>query len=130
MEGEIHCSSREEARDINITIRNEEIEFDGHRERFESAELVEIIRSLKMEVQSCREDNERLIRAQEKKNKLNDKLVQSLNQLRKERKRESGSRHQNENISHPRRESYKIHMHSRSASRDIKHHYSVSAPRK
>ena len=53
-----------------------------------------------MEVQSCREDNEILRRAQERRNKLNDQLVQSLNQLQKERNREWVSRHENENIPH------------------------------
>ena len=83
-----------------------------------------------MEVQSCREDDERLIRSQETQNELNDQVVQSLNQLQRESKKESGSRHENENIPHPIRESYKIYMHSRSPSRDQKHHYSPSPPRK
>ena len=65
--GEIDCSSGEEAMGLNINIGNEEIKSSGHRERFELVELVEAMRSLKMEVQSCREDNERLIRDQEKK---------------------------------------------------------------
>lgn len=43
-----------------------------------------------MEVQSCRANNERLIRAQERKNELNDQLVQSMNQQQTERKKESG----------------------------------------
>ena len=63
------------------------------------------MRSLRMEVQSCKANNERLIRAQERKNKLNDQLVQSLNQLQKERQTKSGSRHENENIPLSRRES-------------------------
>ena len=84
---------------------------------------------LKMEVQSCREDNERLIRAQEKQNQLNDQPVQSLNQLQKERKNKSSSRHEIEGIPHPSRDSYRRYMHSRSARRDHKHHYSPS-PRK
>ena len=42
------------------------------------------MRILRMEVRSCRADNERLIRAQERKNDLNDQLVQSLNQLQNE----------------------------------------------
>jgi hypothetical protein len=58
-EGEINCSSGEEVRGLNINIGNEEIESNGHRERFELVELVETM-SLKMEVQSCRADNERL----------------------------------------------------------------------
>ena len=83
-----------------------------------------------MEVQSYGVDNERMIRAQERKNELNDQLVQGLNWLRRESKKESGSRHENENIPHSRRESYRSHMHSRSESKDRRHHYSLSPPRK
>ena len=53
-----------------------------------------------------------------------------MNQLKKERKNESGSRHENENIPHPRRESCICYMHLRSACRDQKHHYSPSPRRK
>ena len=83
-----------------------------------------------MEAQSCRADNETLIRAQERKNELNDQLVQSINQLQKERNKESGSRHEKENIPHPSRESYSSYMHSMSASKKQKHHCSPSPPRK
>ena len=70
-EGKTYCSSREEARGLNISIGNQEIESDGNRERererererIDSEELVESMRSIRMEVQSCEEDNERLIRA-------------------------------------------------------------------
>ena len=42
-----------------------------------------------MEVQSCREDNERMLRAQEKKNQLNDQLdFQILNNLQNQMKNE------------------------------------------
>ena len=53
-----------------------------------------------------------------------------MNQLQKKRNREQGSRNENENITQPRRESYKIDMHSISASSDRKHQYSLSHPRK
>ena len=104
-EGEFHCNLGEEVRGLNISIGNEEIEYNVHREIIELAKLVETMRSLRMEVQSYRECNERLIRAQERENELNDQLVQSLNQLQRERKKESGSRHDNENIPHPIRDS-------------------------
>jgi hypothetical protein len=41
-----------------------------------------------MEVKSCKVDNEKSIRDQERKNKLNDQLIQRLNQLQKERNKE------------------------------------------
>ena len=96
MEGEIH-HSLEEVRGLNINMGNEETKFNGHRESFDPIELVEAMRSMKMEVQSYREDNEKLIRTQEKKNKL----VQSLNQLQKERENELGSRYEDESIPRP-----------------------------
>ena len=36
--GEIHCSSGEEVRGLNISIGNKETISNGHIERFESAE--------------------------------------------------------------------------------------------
>lgn len=81
IEGETHCSLREEARGLNISIGNEETQSNGNRERIESVELMETMRNLRMEMQICRVHNERLIRARERKNELNDQLVQSLNQF-------------------------------------------------
>ena len=50
MEGMTHCSVGEEVRGLNISIGNEETKSNGHRERFEPAELVETMRSLEIEV--------------------------------------------------------------------------------
>lgn len=44
---------------------NREIESNGHRDNINPLELVETMRTLKMEVQSYRADNERLLKAQE-----------------------------------------------------------------
>jgi hypothetical protein len=49
----------------------------------EPLELVETMRSLNMEVQSYRVDNERMLKAQEEQNQLNTQLLQSLNQLQR-----------------------------------------------
>jgi hypothetical protein len=72
----------EEVRGLNINI--EEIESNGHRKRMESLELVETIRSLKMEVQSCRDDNERMLKAQEKQNQLEHSTTIELKSFAKE----------------------------------------------
>ena len=63
MEGDIHCSSREEVMGLNTSIRDKETKYNGHKEKIELAKLVETMRSLKMKVKSCREDNEILTRA-------------------------------------------------------------------
>jgi hypothetical protein len=112
----------EEVRGLNINI--EEIESNEHRKRMESLELVETIRSLKMEVQSCRDDNERMLKAQEEKNQLNTQLLQSLNHLQKKMKNGSGSRYEEGGRVHSRRENHGRSRHSRSATRTQRHHYS------
>ena len=55
-EGMINCILGEKVRGLNISIENEEIKFNRKRERFELAELVETMRSLKMEVNSSKEN--------------------------------------------------------------------------
>jgi hypothetical protein len=56
---------------MNINLGNEETEFNGHREGIQPLELVETT-SLDMEVQSYRDDNERLIKSQEEENQINN----------------------------------------------------------
>lgn len=75
------------------------MECNGHRERFKLVELVETM-SLTTEVQSCREDNERVLRSQEKKKQLNDQVVQGLNMLKKKMKSKLGSMHEKESRPH------------------------------
>jgi len=77
-----------------LSINEEETMSNGHRERMESLELVETIRRLKMEVQSCRVDNERMLKAVEKQNQLNTQLLQSINHLQRQMKNGSGSRYE------------------------------------
>lgn len=62
--GDIHCSLGEEVRGLNISIGIEQTKYNGNRERFEPIKLVKTMGSLKMEVQSCKVDIERMIRAQ------------------------------------------------------------------
>jgi hypothetical protein len=77
-----------------------------------------------MEVHSYRDDNERIIKYQEEHNHINTQLIQSLNQLQRKIKVESGPRHEEEGRPHARRENYKRSRHSRSASRTHRHHHS------
>jgi hypothetical protein len=49
------------------------------------------VRSLKIEVQSYKEDNERLMKEQ---NQINAQVMQSLNQLHRQAKKGSSSRHE------------------------------------
>jgi hypothetical protein len=53
---------------------------NGHGEgRDENINMVETIKNLQKDVQSHKYDNERLMRAKEKKEDLNMKLMESLN---------------------------------------------------
>jgi hypothetical protein len=112
----------EEVRALNISV--EETKSNGHRKRMESLELVEI-QSLKMELQSCRVDNERMLKAREKQNQLNTQLLQSLNNLQKKIKNGSGSRYEEGGRVHS-RENHGRSRHSRSATKIQRHHYSLA----
>ncbi len=72
-EGEILSGLEGEARGVNISIGNEETKSNGHGERKYLVELVETVRSLQKELQSCREDNERMF------NHINDRLIVKFN---------------------------------------------------
>ena len=48
--GKDSSNNKEEARGLNINVGNEEREPNGHREYFETLELLKTMRSLKMEV--------------------------------------------------------------------------------
>jgi hypothetical protein len=55
----------DEVRGLHVNMGNAETESNGRRSRVELVELDETMRSLQREVQSYREDNERMMRAQE-----------------------------------------------------------------
>jgi hypothetical protein len=77
-EGEGAFSHDKEAKGQNISVGNAETESNGHKGRGEQETLIETVRSLRIEVQSYKEDNERLIREQ---NQINYQVMQSLNKL-------------------------------------------------
>jgi hypothetical protein len=61
-EGEGASSHDKEVEGHNNRVGNAEIESNGRKEKGEQETLIEMVRSLKMEVQSYKEDNERLMR--------------------------------------------------------------------
>jgi hypothetical protein len=77
-EGEGASSHDKEAEGQNTRVGNAETESDGHKGKGEQETLIETVRSLKMEVQSYKADNERLMR---EKIQINARVLQSLNQL-------------------------------------------------
>ena len=61
-EGEGASSHDKEVKGQNINVGNADTESNGHQARGEQETLIETMRSLKIEVQSYKEDNERLVR--------------------------------------------------------------------
>jgi hypothetical protein len=60
---------------------NREEESDERREIGTPPDLAETVRSLIAELQSCKVDNERMVKEQENKTKINAVLLQSLSDL-------------------------------------------------
>lgn len=56
-------SHEEEVWGLNISLGNEEIESNGHRSRSKPVELIETMKSLRVEVQSYIADKDGIIRA-------------------------------------------------------------------
>ena len=65
----------------SIQVMNDGIEFDGEINQKTSPDLVATIRGLKVELQNCRENNERMVKAQEEQNQLTASILQSLTDL-------------------------------------------------
>ena len=77
----------------NIQVRNAEIESNGRRYQETLPDIVATMRSLRVEMQSYREYNQIMIKAQEEKNQLNAPMLQSLTDI--QRKMTSGHREVN-----------------------------------
>jgi hypothetical protein len=76
--------------DVNLGI--EGTKSNGHGEgRDENMNMVKIIKNLQKDVQRHKDDNERLMRAKEKQEDFNMKLMQSLNTIENKLDKESGS---------------------------------------
>jgi hypothetical protein len=92
-EGEGAFSHEKEAKGQNISVGNAETKSNTHKNRGEQETLLETVRSLNIEMQSYKEDNEKMMREQ---NQINAQVMQSLNQLHRQAKNGSDSRHEEE----------------------------------
>jgi hypothetical protein len=77
-------------------------------------ELVETMRSMRMEVKICRVVNERIMRPHEEKNQINSKMMQRINWLQRQEKNGSVSRQEEEGRHNERRDNYKRPIYSKS----------------
>ena len=62
----------------NIQVGNVETKSNGRRYQETSPDITTTMRSLRVELQSCREENERMLKAQEDQNQINAAILQSL----------------------------------------------------
>jgi hypothetical protein len=63
---------------------NRDEEFDGRRVVDTPLDLVETVKSIMDELQSCKDDNERLIKEKEKQMEINVVLLQSLSDIKRQ----------------------------------------------
>jgi hypothetical protein len=77
-EGEEAFSPEREAKCQNNSVGNVETKSNGHRIRVELETLIYIMRSLRIEVKSYKEDNDNMMK---EKNKINSQMMQILNHL-------------------------------------------------
>ena len=83
-EGEGASNHDKEVEGQNTKIGNAKTDSNGRKERGEKEILIETIRSLKIEVQIYKEDNERLMK---EKSQINAQVLHSLNQLQRQMKK-------------------------------------------
>ena len=74
----------------NVRVENDETESNGRRYRDTPSDFAATMRSPRVEMQSYRAANEKLVKAQEDQNQLNAAMLQSLTSL--QRKMDSGHR--------------------------------------
>jgi hypothetical protein len=117
-EGEGASSHDKEVEGLNTRIGNVETDSNGCKERGEEETLIETVKSLKIEVQRYKEDNERLMR---EKIQINSRVLQSLNQLQSQMKKGSNSKKEEEGRFRERSEDRGRAIYSRSASRTHRH---------
>jgi FtsZ-binding cell division protein ZapB len=126
-EGEGASNHDKEAEGQNTRFDNAKIESNGHKGKGEHEMLIETVRILKMEVQSYKADNERLMR---EKSQINARVLQSLNQLQRQMKKRSNSRQEEEVRCHEGRDDHGKDGYSRSANRAHGHHSPPYSERK
>ena len=74
----------------NVRVGNAETKSNGRIFQETPLDFVAPMRSLRVEMQSYMEDNERLVKAQEEKNHMNSSMLQSLTDI--QRRMSSGHR--------------------------------------
>ena len=72
---------------------NRDEESDERRAVETPPDLAETVRSLMVELQSCKADNERLIKEQEKKTEINEFLLQILSDIQRQLQHEPDTNH-------------------------------------
>ena len=78
----------------NIQIENAKTESNGRRNQETPPDITATMRNLRVELQSYREHNERIIKAQEEQNQLNVAMLHSLTDIQ----RQINSGHQTTNL--------------------------------
>jgi hypothetical protein len=74
--------------DVGEVSQNRDEESDERRAVGTPLDLVDTVRSIMVELQSCKADNERMMKEQEKKTKINAVLLQSLSDLQRQMQHE------------------------------------------
>jgi hypothetical protein len=118
-EGKGASSHDKEAEGQNTRVGNAEIESNGCKGKGEHETLIEMLRSLNMEVHSYKANNERLMR---EKSQINARVLQRLYQLQRQMKKGSNSRKEEEGRCHERRDYHGRVGYYRSARRAHGHH--------
>ena len=67
----------------NMQVGNAETESNGRRNQETPPDIAATMRSLRVELQSCREYNEMMIKAYEEQNKLNASMLQSSTDIQR-----------------------------------------------
>ena len=71
----------EDAMGENVRVGNDETRSNGRIFQDNPPDIAATMRSLRVELQSCREDNERMLKAQEDQNQINATIMQSLTDI-------------------------------------------------
>jgi hypothetical protein len=98
---------------------NRDEEFDKRRAIGTPPDLAETVRSLMVELQSCKVDNERMMKEQEKQIEINAVLLQSLSDLQRQMQHEPETQKQGHISGHIERStSKKVHPRGKGQSAD------------
>ena len=74
----------EDAMGENVRVGNAETESNGRRFQDTPQDIAATMRILRVELKSCRENNNRIIKAQEEQNQLNAAMLQSLTHVQRQ----------------------------------------------